>query len=440
MYQRLSQNSVPIPQNHLYKVLYISIGFSILLSAYSTAQGLMSHIYKELGYSNLGRICIFTLYINFAIGSIFTSYLKRKFSAVSGLVFGSLTYLSFMLTGTFTTFCSKHKPDTFLCESVSIYILNILFASFIGFGASILWMAQSSYVNDCTNETNKGTYHGIFLSLMTLSMIIGGTMAAFVLGSTDEFVFYLVLSFMAIVSVVMFAFMPPINTVKVETVTEQKPVMDAIIAFFECYKRPRNYPIIIASFTSGHIISFYATYFPTVVRETISSENPKIVNQMISFALIGLGFGQLIAGYGTGRLFDRFPNVKLSEYIFGITELSAMTSFLAMVTHNYLISLLSGFLWGISDNSVKTLCIGTISAKFKGSLELFAAYRGTQCVGIVVNSLVTILFSEQVGSIFVIAMLLIEIGCHIGFNYTFKNIEEGETEAGRELLQRKTSI
>ena len=127
-----------------------------------------------------------------------------------------------MLAGAFTAYCYQSESESFLCNTGSIYTINIFTGLLIEFGASTLWMSQASYVNDCTNETNKGTYHGIFLSVMTFASVIGNTMAAFVLRETDILTFYLSLSCLACISSIMLAFLPRFPKNDTIVVTEQK--------------------------------------------------------------------------------------------------------------------------------------------------------------------------------------------------------------------------
>lgn len=433
--------------SYLYNVLYIGISFMVLFSANSITQNMISHMYKQMGFTNLGRISVLITYASFGIGSIFASHFKRKIPAKVGLFKAVFAYLSFILVSTLTTYCHKSTPqlDGLICNEFSIYTLNLIFSVVLGFGSSILWLCQSNYVNDCTNESNKGTYHGIFLSLMQFSMFIGSIIAAFVLRHADELTFFLILTCLVALASVMLRFLPAID-VKEEQLKPheaQETIIDSARRFFDCYKKPAHYPVILSSFMSGLIIAFYATYFPSVIRETVLGEPTNVINQMISFSFIGLGLGQTISGYCVGRIIDRFPNFKISEAIFGNAELALLLSFFAMETQSYKLALLAGLLWGSCDNGAKTMSISLISSKFNGKLELFAGYRATQSFGIVFGSLCTILFSDAVGSVYVLGMLAFLICCHVMFNLTYANMNQKEGSSKgleMELLERGYSL
>ena len=160
---------------------------------------------------------------------------------------------------------------------------------------------------------------------------------------------------------------------------------------------------------------------------------------MIAFVFIGMGFGQITSGYITGRTLDKYPNTRVRNFVFGVVELASVVSFGAVIIQSYKMSLIAGFLWGMSDNETKTFCMSLISAKFKGNLEMFAVHRATQTVRVVLTAIIIILFSEMIGTTFVLLMLLMQIGRHYAFNLTYGNMEQNDKNKDTELLVRTPS-
>ena len=73
---------------------------------------------------------------------------------------GSLCYTFYI-----ASFILACIPDQFPSTNISKSFIGfvILFAAAVnGFGASILWVAEGRYIAHCANDSNKGTFNGIF--------------------------------------------------------------------------------------------------------------------------------------------------------------------------------------------------------------------------------------------------------------------------------------
>ena len=65
-----------------------------------------------------------------------------------------------------------------------VYIIApvvFLCAAIIGCGASVLWCSQGIIMTQCTNDTNKATYSGIFWGIFNLCVIPGNVIGHFIL-------------------------------------------------------------------------------------------------------------------------------------------------------------------------------------------------------------------------------------------------------------------
>mmetsp|Transcript_7301 Transcript_7301/g.6626 ORF Transcript_7301/g.6626 Transcript_7301/m.6626 type:complete len:162 (-) Transcript_7301:815-1300(-) len=161
-----------------------------------------------MGHDSLGQLCVFSIYIFFALTNIVAVNIKARFTNRQGLILGSFGYIMMGVAGAFASYCSENNDETGLCGSVFIYSINIAAASLCGVCAGLLWMSQYAYIMECSTEETVGTMNGIFWSLAQASMITGSLVSAFVLGSTNHFVFYLVLLGLMGVSTLMFVFLP----------------------------------------------------------------------------------------------------------------------------------------------------------------------------------------------------------------------------------------
>ena len=65
-----------------------------------------------------------------------------------------------------------------------VYIIApvvFLCAAIIGCGASVLWCSQGIIMTQCTNDSNKATYSGIFWGIFNLCVIPGNVIGHFIL-------------------------------------------------------------------------------------------------------------------------------------------------------------------------------------------------------------------------------------------------------------------
>jgi len=62
-----------------------------------------------------------------------------------------------------------------------IYVSLIVGAVLVGFGASILWVAQGKYISALANESNMGMFNAVFWAFMMGCLIIGNALGAYVM-------------------------------------------------------------------------------------------------------------------------------------------------------------------------------------------------------------------------------------------------------------------
>jgi hypothetical protein len=67
-------------------------------------------------------------------------------------------------------------------------------AATFGASASMIWVAQGSYVSTVAGDTRKTELFGLFWMLMMSSQIVGNILITFVLGAIGKVAYFLVLT------------------------------------------------------------------------------------------------------------------------------------------------------------------------------------------------------------------------------------------------------
>jgi len=430
-----SRNTSDGESKGILKIVYIAVSFMILFSAFSISQSLISGIYKSLGFQSLGQICVFSIALTNTIGSIFASHFKRRLSTNIGLLIGSSFYLFFILSGALTTHCYRYEKKTSgICQEWFVFSYNIISAICLGFGASFIWPCQFNYVDSCVNQSNRGTYHGLFWSIMQFSMLIGSLLAAFVLGNADEFTFFVLLSCVAFCAVVMFAFLPPVEKrEKKEVPVTEETLMDSIRVCIRGYQNQKYYPIIASAFLNGFTISLLVVYFSLIVRETLSLQSPNTINQRVAFAFLTLGVGQVISGFSVGRILDRFPRLRFDKIILTNVLMVTCLCLVAKIAQSYFLLVITAFIWGLNDTGLKTFNNTMVSSKYNGNLEAFGMLRVSQCLGFLIGSFSSLAFIDLFNDYYLLYMLLIQSGCCIMYLNAQKAQTQNETGEKNQL-------
>jgi len=420
-------------KKNLYRVVFIGLCFMLLFTAFQSAQNLVSQIYKELKYDGLGQICLFSIYGALGIGNMFASHFKRKLSHKAGMLLGSFFYTLFIACGAIASYCHKYEIEALYCERSSIYAMNIVSAILLGSSGSVLWLSQSDYVNQCTNEKTKGLFNGVFWSLMQLCQIIGSLIATFVLGNTDQFIFYMLLLTFGCVSIVMFIFLPSVGNDDQSSASGKptEPISESLKKFFKTFLDGESYFISIITFLSGMIIASYAAFLPALIEITVVSDDHAYINKRTGFVLIALAIGEVLAGIIVGRLADMYNKTKLLNITIMIAETALAMTMAAYLSESYVVVIFSWFVWGFTDNTINTLASSTIGAYFNGKLEMFAIYRFMQGLGVVFGAVLTILIPTSKLYLFFIISGITMLVLHFFFLATKvdKEPKEEETES-----------
>jgi len=368
---------------NLFRVIYLALCFMMLFTAYFAGQNLMTQIYKQLGYDNLGPLCFSTIFGVFALTSIFSSHYYKKISAKTGIVYGSSVYVLFIFAGTVATYCDKYKPSTSICSASSIYALNIITAGFLGVGAAFLWLCQSTYVNACALEETRGMFNGVFFSIFQISQILSGVIATVVLGTMDQFSFYVVLVIFGGIAVTMFTLMKePVPYGEVAKVEErEETINEALVEFGRTIRENKYRFLYMAIIFTGVGTSFYASTLGTIVGTTADSVDPQVINKMTGYVFIVLALGAISAGITIGKLADKYDKVKVLIGTMIAVEIALFLTFMTSLQKSFPLATISGAFWGYVDSALNTLIVVIIGSRFNSSPQVFSAYRFLANVG-----------------------------------------------------------
>ena len=391
----------------------------ILFTAFCSAQNLAGQMYTQLGYGNLGQVCLFVVFGFLSISSPIAAHYKQKIPIKSGLIFGAITYVGFIFAGLFTSFCAREDVEGSLCHPSIIYGLNIVCSAMVGIGGAFIWLFQGTYVNDCADEKTKGLYNGLFWSIFQSSQVLSSLLATIILGMTDQFTFYSILMMFALASVVMFFFVldPVKYTNDTNTVgNSNQSFGEAMSKFYECLRDRNCHFFFVGLVFSGLAIGSYIAFLGTIVRTTIQSDNQNVINQSIGYVLLVLAFGEVAAGLSMGKLADKFEKLKLFNVTIVINEAALAFTVLACLFKSYPCALIGGLLYGYGDTGIQTMISAVIGSVFNGRMELFSAYRFFQCFGIMFSCVTAVFIPEELPIIYLMIIAATLLVAHTMFS------------------------
>ena len=166
---------------------YLGISFMIMLTAFNSLQNIVSKLYEDYHYHNLGQASIIAIYLALGICTFFTSYFIKKFGYKTVLTVSSLGYAMFDVTGLIIAL------DLGLPNWLA-WTMVLLGASICGTSASVIWVAQGAYTSQVASADRKSSLNGLFWGLTMSSQIFGNTLTTFVLGKIGNLTYFMVLT------------------------------------------------------------------------------------------------------------------------------------------------------------------------------------------------------------------------------------------------------
>lgn len=159
----------------------------IMFTSFNSLQNIVSKLYDEYGYQNLGQTALMFIYGAFGVGVFFSSFIVKKLGYKKAMFFSSLGYGVFEATG-FLIVTNVDLPHAL------VWVIICLGACVCGVSASTLWVAQGAYTSNVADKDSKAELFGVFWALMMSSQIIGNLLITFVLGKLSNFIYFMLLT------------------------------------------------------------------------------------------------------------------------------------------------------------------------------------------------------------------------------------------------------
>ncbi len=378
---------------NLSKVLYISTAFFILFSAYNGAQSLMSQIYEQLGYKQLGRQSLVALYFTFLVNNLFAANIIQNWSYKKGLFIGSFGYIGSLLTGLFTTWCAGDQ--TGICTNEPfIYFINFFGSGLNGFCAPILWLSHAKYITTCSNQYNRGKFFGYFWGMMNFNMIMGNIIALYVIHAFSQLTFYVVMSTLACAASIMILFAPSVEKTGVDKPKTVSQKIQDMKNLATGDRMPYFIPFLIFN---GLVVAEYIGFESQVLQSILVGREKKEINEYTAAVFIFQGVIAVIIGFFTGKLADKVQDRTLLMNSSLLCVVGAeIVSLLAYHLANVGLGYVMGFFWGLGFSAVHTLAAVVISKDYGGLIESFALMQFFTEIGVIIGLVISILFASQI--------------------------------------------
>ncbi len=143
----------------------------VLFTSFYSVQNMVSQVFAQLDYGNLGNISLLTMYISYGMASFFSTYIMRLCSVRTSFLLSALAFNVFIAMGFFVESCPMYK-DEFYCSNGFVYAY-ILFGSLVtGIASSVIWIASAVYIDDMSEGFEKwrsGQFVGLFYAAYQIS-------------------------------------------------------------------------------------------------------------------------------------------------------------------------------------------------------------------------------------------------------------------------------
>lgn len=169
------------------RTAYLGVAFMIMFTAFNSLQNIVSKIYSDYGYDNLGTASVLLLYFVYGAFTFVAPFLIRNLGYKKSMFLSSLGYGIFEGAGLIIALWSD-------IPSILGWIFVMVGAVFCGAGASVIWVAQGSYVSDLASDENRTKLFALFWGIMMSSQILGSILTTFVLGLVSTTTYFIVLT------------------------------------------------------------------------------------------------------------------------------------------------------------------------------------------------------------------------------------------------------
>jgi len=432
------------------RVVYLSLCFMMLLTAFIAAQNLMGPLYKQMGFESLPRLIFFCMFTGIIASSLVSNHYYKKVSLKVCLALGAASHVAFLFSGLLVSFCNKKASSAGMCSGAALYTINGMSAVLLGCGISFIWLAQARYVNLCADEATRGKFNGVFWAVSQICQVLSACLGTFVLGSFDVFTFYMILTGFGIFAVMMLMFVqPPVPYNDAPETEKNESLKESLRVFSGAAKKPAHFWLFAAIIFSGVATNFYASSFGKLTGDTTTPGlGEKEKNKLTGYVLIVLAIGEVLSGISMGSLADKMNKVSLLGFTIIVNQIGLVLTFLGYDRNSYYIMLFTGFFWGFGDTAINTMLGIIIGSKYNSRTEMFSCLKFFQASGGLITSVVGMAFEKNPVPFFICVGALMLI-CQAGFYGLYpRNAEkqekyllsahDTETETGSHVVGSQT--
>lgn len=169
------------------RTAYLGVTFMIMFTAFNSLQNIVSKKYEEYGYHNLGTASIILLYFVYGVFTFPAPFIIRMLGFKKSMFISSLGYGLFEAAGLVIALWT----DMPLALG---WVFVMVGAVFCGASASVIWVAQGSYISEISDTDSKTKLFALFWGIMMSSQIFGSILTTFVLGLIGNTAYFIVLT------------------------------------------------------------------------------------------------------------------------------------------------------------------------------------------------------------------------------------------------------
>lgn len=124
------------------------------------------------------------LYFSICISSLLSTALIKKLGIYKCLIIGGFGHFCFVFAQIFPAIRYDYPNNSSIVTTNGFIIpMLVVCATINGVGASLIWVANGSYISACATPKTKGIFYGFFWIVYMSSQVVGNLIGAVILKS-----------------------------------------------------------------------------------------------------------------------------------------------------------------------------------------------------------------------------------------------------------------
>lgn len=428
-----------------HQLLYISVSFLVLLTAFNSVQSLVVELYLQMGYRYLGKLNLFFYYLIFTISSFFAANLVQQWGFRASFFFGTLAMQGMYLVGLFMSYCvsplefsdvpqqdtSERKvPGGYCDNTLDIVLVNLLSYSLGGAASAVMWNAVSGYISSISKEENFGNFFGIFFSISSCSLIFGSILPTYTFSYLNLVDYFLIVMVISLASLVLFYFTPEtakhiytesglnrplmIQSMRGSSAFSDSPALaqspslgTSIRKTIRILRDEEVQTWTFLFFLSGYIQAMIYGFLYKFGEISYPMMTYKEKDIRLSIMFIFLAVAEVIGGWLVGKAIDLYGiEFVIRKILIKADWIMIIASFVQCFAQSFYLAIAVAVLLGFCDNAITTIINGVVKNLFIASLDYFGVYRVTTGTGLLCGFLISLLIENYiVGVVLIFAFI-----------------------------------